>query len=99
MRTKVKIAFGTDAGVFPHGDNAKELAARVKLGMEPLEAIRGATVYAADLLGVDHRGVLGPGRLADIIAVAGDPLQDISVLEDVRFVMKGGTVYERPATE
>ena len=96
LTTDVKIAFGTDAGVFPHGDNAKEFAVRVSLGMDPLEAIRGATIYAADLLGVGDRGVLIPGRLADVIAVAGDPLADISILEEVRFVMKGGVVYRAP---
>jgi imidazolonepropionase-like amidohydrolase len=90
----VKIAFGTDAAVFPHGDNAKEFAARVRLGMSPLEAIRGATTYAADLLGVDDRGAVEPGKLADLVAVRGDPLRDVTVLERVGFVMKGGAIVK-----
>ena len=90
----VKIAFGTDAGVFEHGLNGREFAAYVERGMSSLEAIRSATLNAADLLGVDDRGSLEPGLLADIVAVPGDPLQDIRVLEDVRFVMKGGRVVD-----
>ena len=96
LKSGVKIAFGTDSGVFPHGDNAKELTARVEQGMSPIETIRGATIHAADLLGVDDRGAIKAGLLADIIAVDGDPLKDITVLEDVRFVMKGGAVYKSP---
>jgi imidazolonepropionase-like amidohydrolase len=92
LRNGLKVSFGTDAGVFPHGDNAKEFAARVRLGMSPLEAIRGATTHAADLLGVDDRGAVEPGKLADVIAVRGDPLRDVTVLERVAFVMKGGTI-------
>ena len=64
--------------------------------MDPLEAIRGATIYAADLLDVGNRGALTPGRLADVIAVAGNPLDDISILEEVPFVMKGGEVFKAP---
>ena len=94
VRGGVKIAFGTDAAVFPHGDNAKEFAARVRFGMAPLEAIRGATVYAADLLGVDDRGAIEAGKLADLIAVRGDPLRDVTALERVGFVMKGGVVVK-----
>jgi imidazolonepropionase-like amidohydrolase len=90
----LKIAFGTDAAVFPHGDNAKEFAVYVKLGMSPADAIRTATVHAADLLGVDDRGVIWPGKLADLIAVKGDPLNDVTALESVPFVMKGGEVYK-----
>lgn len=96
IRAGVKIAFGTDAGVFPHGENAREFAALVARGMSPLEALRAATLYAADLLGVDDRGVLAPGRLADIVAVPGNPLEDIRATERVLFVMKGGRVYKRP---
>ena len=92
----VKMAFGTDAGVFPHGDNAKELTAQVANGLDSMEAIRGATMYAADLLGVEDRGVIEVGRFADLIAVAGDPIEQISLLEDVQFVMKGGVVYKAP---
>ena len=86
----VKIAFGTDAGVYPHGENAGEFGIYVKLGMSPLDALRTATVHAADLLGRDDRGVLAEGKLADIIAVAGNPLEDIEATKDVRFVMVGG---------
>ena len=92
----VKIAFGTDAGVYPHGDNAKEFAALVERGMTPLAALRSATLNAIDLLGVDDRGIIAEGRLADIIAVAGNPLEDITATERVRFVMKGGKVYRQP---
>jgi imidazolonepropionase-like amidohydrolase len=96
----VKVAFGTDAAVYPHGENAREFAAYVKLGMSPLEALRTATVHAADLLGKDDRGVIAPGKLADLIAVPGDPLQDITATERVNWVMQGGKVIkdERPRT-
>ena len=91
----VKIALGTDAGVFRHGDNAREFAAYVNLGMSPLEAIRSATLHAADLLAGDDRGAIEPGLLADIVAVPGNPLDDIRVLERVAFVMKGGVIHKR----
>ena len=97
IAAKVKIAFGTDAGVFPHGENAKEFAAYVKLGMTPLEALRSATVTAAELLGKDDRGVIASGKLADLVAVQGDPLQDITATERVRWVMLGGKVVSSPA--
>jgi imidazolonepropionase-like amidohydrolase len=93
----VKVAFGTDAAVFPHGENAKEFAVYVKFGMSPLEALRTATVNAADLLGKDDRGAIGAGKLADLIAVPGDPLQDITATERVSWVMQGGRVV-RPAS-
>ncbi len=96
LRSGVKIAFGTDSGVYPHGVNAREFDSRVRHGMKPLEAIRSATLYAADLLRRDDLGVLAAGRLADVIAVPGDPLADVTVLEDVRFVMKGGEIYKSP---
>ncbi|WP_194903770.1 metal-dependent hydrolase family protein [Catenulispora rubra] len=89
----VKIAVGTDAPAIPHGRNAQELIALVERGMAPLHVLRAATVDAAELLGVDDRGRLADGLLADLIAVPGDPLEDISVMADVRFVMKGGKVY------
>ncbi len=92
----VKIAFGTDAAVYPHGQNAKEFAALVERGMSPLEALRSATLYAADLLGVDDRGVIEAGRLADLVAVPGNPLEDITVTEHVTFVMHGGKVVKGP---
>jgi imidazolonepropionase-like amidohydrolase len=93
----VKIAFGTDAGVFPHGDNAKEFAYMVEAGMPPLEAIRSATLSAATLLNQQARlGSVEPGYAADIVAVGGDPLRDIALLQKVKFVMKEGVVYKKP---
>lgn len=89
----VKIAFGTDAAVYPHGLNAHEFPVMVELGMSPLGAIQAATINAADLLGwQDKVGALEPGKFADLVAVDGDPLQDVSVLENIKFVMKGGSV-------
>jgi len=89
----VKAAFGTDAGIFPHGWNAKQFAHMVEWGMTPTQAIQAATVNAADLLGWSDRvGSIAAGKLADIIAVAGDPLADVTLLERVGFVMKGGVV-------
>ena len=91
----VKIAYGTDAGVYPHGWNAKQFAHMVKWGLTPLQALQAATVHAADLLGWNDKvGVLQPGAFADIIAVDGDPLKDVTELERVKFVMKGGVVYK-----
>jgi len=94
MKAGLRIAFGTDAGVYPHGLNAREFGARVRRGMRPLEAIRGATTYAADVLGVSDRGVIAYGKFADLVAVAGDPLQEVTTLEDVKWVMKGGVVHK-----
>jgi imidazolonepropionase-like amidohydrolase len=92
----VKIAFGTDSAVSPHGLNAREFALMTGLGMSPIAALRSATSVAAALLGVDDRtGTIAAGKLADIIAVPGNPLDDISVLKRVSFVMKGGVVYRR----
>ena len=91
----VKVAFGTDAAVYPHGLNAHEFAVMVKLGMSPLQSIQAATINAADLLGwSDKIGGLEPGKWGDIIAVDGDPLQDVTTLEHVKFVMKGGEVVK-----
>jgi imidazolonepropionase-like amidohydrolase len=88
-----KIAFGTDAGVYPHGNNAKQFAKMVEWGMRPIDAIQAATVNAAELLGWrDKVGELSKGHFADLIAVEGDPLSDVKTLENVRFVMKGGVV-------
>ena len=93
----VKLAYGTDAGVYPHGWNAKQFAHMVKWGLTPVRAIQAATVNAADLLGWSDRvGVIAAGHYADIIAVAGDPLKDVTELERVKFVMKAGVVYKRP---
>src|SRR5579864_5340172 len=90
----VKVAFGTDAAVYPHGLNAHEFAVYVQQGMSPLQAIQTATVNAADLLGWSDRiGTLEQGKFADIVAVNGDPLKDITLLQSPVFVMKGGTVY------
>ncbi len=95
IRAGVNIAFGTDAAVYPHGDNAKEFGVMVDLGMSPIDALRAATTTAAGLLGYDDRGQITEGFLADIIAVPGNPLENIRVMEDVEFVMKGGRVYKR----
>ncbi|MDE2793487.1 MAG: amidohydrolase family protein [Gemmatimonadota bacterium] len=90
----VPIAFGTDAGVFPHGENAGEFDIYVGMGMSELDALRTATIHAADLLGTPDRGRLAEGMLADIIAVPGNPLDDIEVTKDVQFVMLGGRVIK-----
>lgn len=95
FRAGVKVAFGTDAAVYPHGLNANEFAVMVKLGMTPLAAIQAATINAADLLGWSDRvGSLEPGHYADLVAVEGDPLKDVTVLENVKVVMKGGEVVK-----
>ncbi|PYT88966.1 MAG: Xaa-Pro dipeptidase [Acidobacteria bacterium] len=91
----VKVAFGTDAAVYPHGLNAGEFHVYVKLGMPPLVAIQTATINASDLLGwTKQAGTLEPGKFADMIAVDGDPTKDVTTLEHVKFVMKGGAVYK-----
>jgi imidazolonepropionase-like amidohydrolase len=91
----VKVAFGTDAAVYPHGLNAHEFAVMVKLGLTPLQAIQAATVNAADLLGWSGKvGTLEPGAWADIVAVEGDPVKDVTTLERVKFVMKSGEVVK-----
>ena len=98
MKAGVKIAFGTDAGGFDWKVNpAKEFSSMVKFGMTPAQAIRSATVTAAELLGMkDSLGTIEAGKFADIVAVPGDPLSDVSVMEKVDFVMKGGVVYKKP---
>ena len=94
VKAGVKVAYGTDAGVFPHGRNGAQFATMVKYGMTPMQAIQSATTGAAELLGWEDRvGSVSPGHYADIIAVEGDPLRDIRQLEQVKFVMKGGVVY------
>jgi imidazolonepropionase-like amidohydrolase len=99
-RAGVKIAFGTDSGVSPHGENAREFVYMVEGGMSPLAAIQAATVEAAKLLRVQDRlGAIEPGKLADVVAVRGDPLKDIEVMLDVAFVMKDGRVYKLPAPQ
>jgi imidazolonepropionase-like amidohydrolase len=97
-RAGVKIAFGTDAGVYPQGWNARQFAHMVRWGLTPMQAIQAATVNAADLLGWSDRiGAISPGLYADLIAVDGDPLADVTVLEHVGFVMKGGRIYKGAA--
>jgi len=92
----LKMAFGTDAAVCPHGENAKQFAFMVKYGMTPMQAIQSATSAAADLLGRSSElGSIQPGKYADVIAVDGDPLGDVSILEHVRFVMQDGKVYKQ----
>jgi imidazolonepropionase-like amidohydrolase len=95
----VKMAFGTDAGVYPHGDNGKQFKYMVQYGMSPAQAIRAATFNAADLIGRSKDvGTIEPGKYADIIAVADNPLQNVRALETVGFVMKGGVVYKDKIT-
>jgi len=92
----VRMALGTDSGVFPHGENAREFGALVGYGIPPAHTLQMATIFAADLLGVDDRGVIAAGKRADLVAVPGNPLESIEVMEDVRFVMKEGVVYKAP---
>jgi imidazolonepropionase-like amidohydrolase len=93
VKAGVRLAFGTDSGVYPHGLGTRQFATMVGLGMTPMEAIRSATVVAAELMGWQDRvGSLEPGRFADLVAVAGDPLEDPDVLNDAALVMKGGVV-------
>ena len=95
VKAGVKMAFGTDAGVYPHGDNARQLATMVRFGMTPAQAIRTATQNSAELIGRSKDvGTIEVGKYADIIAVTGDPLQDVTILQNVGFVMKGGVVYK-----
>ena len=97
VQAGVRIAFGTDSGIYPHGLNARQFAYHVRYGQSSLEAIRSATLHAAELLRWDDRiGRIRPGYLADMIAVPGNPLQDIRLLEHPSFVMKDGTRYDRP---
>jgi imidazolonepropionase-like amidohydrolase len=91
----LKIAFGTDSGVSPHGDNAQEFELMVEGGMSPMAAIQSATIVAAKLLRIDDRlGILEPGKIADVVAVKGDPLENISLMRQVGFVMKDGAVFK-----
>ena len=93
LKIGVKISFGTDAAVFPHGENAKEFKLMVDLGMPPVDALRSATSSGAELIGVAQKlGTLEKGKLADVIAMPGDPTTDITATERVRFVMKEGKI-------
>jgi imidazolonepropionase-like amidohydrolase len=97
MKLGVKIVFGTDVGAFPHGTSAREFVRMVDYGMSPIEAIRSASTRAAELLRMEKQiGTLASGAYADVIAVDGDPLADITALQRVRFVMKGGSIVKRP---
>ena len=97
LKAGVKMVYGTDAGVYPHGGNAKQFAIMVRYGATPLQAIQSATITAAEALGQSKDvGQVATGRYGDIIAVSGDPLTDVTVLEKPVFVMKGGAVYRRP---
>ncbi len=95
----VKIGFGTDMGVGPHGDNAREFIYMVEAGIPATYALQSATVYAAEVLGVDDQGVIEVGKRADIVAMPGDPLKNIDIVMNVDFVMKDGVVYKRPGDE
>jgi imidazolonepropionase-like amidohydrolase len=89
------MIFGTDAGVYPHGDNAKQFAVMVRYGMTPLQAIQAATITAAKALDQEKNvGQIQIGKFGDLIGVAGDPLSDVTILEHVAFVMKGGEVFK-----
>jgi imidazolonepropionase-like amidohydrolase len=95
VKLGIKLTMGTDTGVFPHGDNPKQLAFMVRYGMTPMQALQAATIVGAEALGLkDQTGAIATGLSADIIAVKGDPLDNIAVLERVDFVMRAGTVYK-----
>jgi imidazolonepropionase-like amidohydrolase len=96
VKAGVKMIFGTDAGVYPHGDNGKQFAKMVQWGMTPLQAIQAATLNASEALARNDVGVLQPGRYGDIVAVRGDPLRDVSLLEHVDAVVKGGEIVKGP---
>jgi imidazolonepropionase-like amidohydrolase len=99
VKAGVKMAFGTDAGVYPHGDNARQLVTMTKWGMTAPQALHTVTHNSADLIGrLKDVGTIEPGKFADIIAVSGNPLQDISVMQNVGFVMKGGVIYKDKLT-
>jgi imidazolonepropionase-like amidohydrolase len=90
VASRVKISYGTDAGVFPHSENNRDFALLASMGMRPIDLLRSATSRAADLLGTSDRGMLAVGKLADVVAVSGDPSANIRVLEKPSFVMLGG---------
>jgi imidazolonepropionase-like amidohydrolase len=95
FRSGVRVALGTDAGVYPHGENGGEFWAMVTLGMTPVQALQAGTVNAAELMGWSDRvGSISRGKLADIVAVKGNPVADVGLLKQVQFVMKDGVVYK-----
>jgi imidazolonepropionase-like amidohydrolase len=97
MKLGVKIVFGTDVGAFEHGTSAREFVRMVEYGMKPLDAIRTATVRSSELLRLERDlGTIEAGKFADVIAVEGNPLEDIGTLSRVAFVMKAGQVYKAP---
>jgi len=98
-RNGVKIAFGTDMGVGPHGDNAREFVYMVEAGMPAAYALQAATIRAAEVLGVDDQGVIEAGKRADIVAVPGNPVDDINAVLKADFVMKDGQIYRRPTLD
>jgi imidazolonepropionase-like amidohydrolase len=98
VKAGVKMVFGTDAGVYPNGFNARQFVTMTKWGMTPMQAIQAATANAAEALGrTGDVGAIAVGRYGDLIAVAGDPLSDIARLQSVAFVMKGGAIIKTPA--
>jgi imidazolonepropionase-like amidohydrolase len=99
VKAGVKMIFGTDAGVYPHGDNAKQFAKMVQWGMTPLQAIQAATLRASEALGRADVGVIEPGRYGDLVAVHGDPLADVTLLEHVDAVVKGGVLVKGPGAQ
>jgi imidazolonepropionase-like amidohydrolase len=99
VKAGVKMLFGTDAGVYPHGDNGRQFAKMVQWGMTPLQAIQAATSSASEALGRNDVGVIQPGRYGDLVAVRGDPLRDVRVLEHVAAVVKGGKLVKGPGVQ
>lgn len=100
VKAGIRLTFGTDAGIYPHGDNAKQFAVLTEWGMSPLQAIQAATVRGAELLGAEKElGTLAVGAHADLVAVTGDPLADVRALERMGFVMKAGKIYVGPGAD
>jgi imidazolonepropionase-like amidohydrolase len=100
VKAGIRLTLGSDAGIFPHGDNARQFAVMTSYGMTPMQAIQAATVRGAELLGAEKEiGTLAIGAHADLVAVTGDPLADVRALEKMEFVMKGGTIYAGPGAQ
>jgi imidazolonepropionase-like amidohydrolase len=96
--SEAKVAFGTDAGMFPHGENWREFLMMVSIGFTPLRALKAATSVAAELLGLDDLGVIAEGKVADLVAIPGDRLTDIALTGQVDFVMKDGVIFKSPGS-